>query len=53
MLNEYDTRLAKPNQDLMSVRMRGVGKLAMALMYFLHGRKVSLVISKPANSTSS
>ena len=43
----------KPNQDRMSVRLCGVGKSAIALMYLLHGRTVSLVISKPANSTSS
>ena len=30
-----------------------MGKSEMALMYFLHGRTVSLVISKPANSTQS
>ena len=53
MLNAYDTWFTKPNQDLTSVRLRGVGKLEMAMMYFLHGRTVSLVILKPAISTSS
>ena len=53
ILNAYDTWFTKPNQDLTSVRLCGVGKLEMALMYFLHGHTVSLVISKPANSTSS
>ena len=53
MLNAYDTWFTRPNQDLMSVRLHGVGKSAMALMYFLHGRTVSLVISKLANSISS
>ena len=53
LLNAYDTWLTKPNQDRMSVRLCGVGKSAIALMYLLHGRTVSLVISKPANSTSS
>ena len=53
MLNAYDTWFTKPNQDLTSVRLCGVGKSEMALMYFVHGRTVSLVISKPANSTSS
>ena len=53
MLNAYDTWFTKPNQDLTSVRLCGVGKSEMALMYFLHGRTVSLVISKPANSTLS
>ena len=53
MLNAYDTWFTKPNHDLTSVRFCGVGKSAMALMYFLHGRTVSLVILKPANSTSS
>ena len=52
MLNAYDTWFTKPNQDLTSVRLCGVGKSEMALMYFLHGRTV-LVISKPANSTLS
>ena len=47
------TWFTKPNQDFTSVRLCGVGKSEMALMYFLHGRTVSLVISKPANSTSS
>ena len=51
MLNAYDTWFTNPNQERMSVRLRGVGKSAMALMYFLQGRTVSLVISKPANST--
>ena len=37
----------------MSVRHHGVGKSAMALIYLLHGRTVSLVNSKPANSTMS
>ena len=37
----------------MSVRFCGVGKSAMALMNFLQGRTLSLVILKPANSTSS
>ena len=37
----------------MSVRPSGVGKSAIALMYLLHGRTVSLVILKPENSTSS
>ena len=53
MLNAYDTWFTKPNHDLTSVRFCGVGKSAMALMYFLHGRTMSLVISKPTNSTSS
>ena len=53
MLNAYDTWFTKPNQDITSVRLSGVGKSAMALMYFLHGRTMSLVISKPANSNSS
>ena len=50
ILNAWFT---KPNQDLTSVRLCGVGKSEMALMYFLHGCTLSLVISKPANSTLS
>ena len=46
----YDTWFTKPNHDLTFVRFCGVGKSAMALMYFLHGHTVSLV---PAKSTSS
>ena len=53
MLNAYDTWFTKPNQDLTSVWLCGVGQSAMALMYLLHGRTVSSVISNPANSTSS
>ena len=53
MLKAYDTWFTKPNQDRTSVRLCGMGKSEMALIYFLHGRTVSLVISKPANSTSS
>ena len=53
MLNAYDTWLPNPNQERMSVRLCGVGKSAMALMYLLQGRAVLLVISKPANSTLS
>ena len=53
MLNAYDTWFTKLNQGLTSVRLCGVGKSAMTLMYFLHGRTVSSVISKPANSTLS
>ena len=37
----------------MSVMFVGLGKLRMALRYFLHGRTLSGVISKPANSTVS
>ena len=44
ILNACDTWFTKPNQDLTSVRLCGVG---------LHGRTVSLMISKPVNSTSS
>lgn len=40
-----------PNHDRMSVRLFGVGKSAIARVYFLHGRTLLLVISKPANST--
>jgi len=50
MLNAYDTWLTRPNHDLTSVKLRGVGKSDMALRYFLHGRTVLLVISKPINS---
>ncbi len=35
------------------MRLCGVGKSEMALMYFLHGLTVWLVISKPVKSTSS
>ena len=43
----------RPNHDRTSVREVGVGKSEMALVYFLHGRTVSLVISNPAKSTDS
>ena len=52
MLNAYKTWFTKPNQDLTSVMFCGVGNSKMALMCFLHGLTESLVISKPANSTS-
>ena len=39
--------------DRTSVREVGVGKSVIAFVCFLHGRTVSLVISKPANSTVS
>ena len=36
MLNAYDTWFTKPNQDLTSVRLCGVGKSEMATMAWLH-----------------
>ena len=42
-----------PNQERMSVRLTGVGKLRMALRNFRHGCTLSGVISNPANSTVS
>ena len=51
--NAYDTRLMSPNQECMSVRLAGVGKLWMALRYFLHGHTLSGVISNPENSAVS
>ena len=39
-----------PNQERMPVRLTGVGKLQMALRYFLHERTLSGVISNPMNS---
>ena len=53
ILSAYDTWLTRPNQDLMSLKLCGVGKSYMALRYFLYGLTESFVISKPANSTSS
>ena len=53
MLNAYATWLTRPNHDCTLVREVGVGKSAIAFVYFLHGRTVSLDISKPANSTVS
>ena len=47
------TWLTNPNQALMSVMPVGVGKSEIARRYFLHGRTSVLVISNPANSTSS
>ena len=49
----YDAWLMSPNQERMSIRLAGVGKLRMALRYFLHGRTLSGVISNPANSAVS
>ena len=49
----YDTWLMSPNQERTSVMLAGVGKSRIASRYFLHVRTVSLVISKPANSTVS
>ena len=46
-----DTWLTKPNQDLASVRLVGVGKFWMALSSFVAGATPDEVISKPANST--
>ena len=48
-----DTLLMSPNQERMSVRLAGVGKLRMMLRYFLHRRTLSGVISNPANSAVS
>ena len=42
-----------PNQERMSVRLAGVGKLRMALRNFRHGHTLSGVISNPANSAVS
>ena len=53
ILNAYATWFTRPNHDRTSVREVGVGKSAIAFVYFLHGRTVSLDISKPANSTVS
>ena len=44
MLKAYETWFSNPNQDVTSVRVCGVGKSEMALMYFLHGLTVSVVI---------
>ena len=52
ILNAYETWFTKPNQDLTSVMFCRVGNSEMALIYFLHDLTESLVISKPANSTS-
>ena len=49
----YDTWLMKPNQECMSIRLDGVGKLQMALRYFLHERTLSGVISCPTISAVS
>ena len=46
----YDTWLMNPNQERMSVRLAGVGKLRMASRNFRHGHTLSGVISNPANS---
>ena len=49
----YETWLTRPNQERMSVVLPGVGKLWMASKYFLQGRTLLGVISKPVNSTVS
>ena len=49
----YETWLISPNHERTSVMLAGVGKSRIALRYFLHGRTLLGVISKPANSTVS
>ena len=49
----YEIWLTRPNQERMSVMLAGVGKLRMASRYFLQGRTLLGVISKPVNSTVS
>ena len=49
----YEMWLTRPNQERMSVVLAGVGKLRMASRYFLQGRTLWGVISKPVNSTVS
>ena len=49
----YDTWFMSLNQERTSVMFVGVGKLRIASRYFLHGRTLLEVISKPANSTVS
>ena len=53
MLNAYDTWLTSPNQERISVMLRGTGNSMMALRNRLHGCTLSDVIWKPANSTMS
>ena len=49
----YETWLTRPNQERMSVVLAGVGKWLIASWYFLQGRTLVSVISKPVNSTVS
>ena len=49
----YEIWLTRPNQEWMSVVLAGVGKLRMASRYFLQGRTLWGVISKPVNLTVS
>ena len=49
----YDTWFMSPNKKPTSVMFVGVGKSRFASRYFLHGRTLVRVISKPANSTVS
>ena len=51
--NAYETWLTRPNQERMSVVLAGVGKWRIASRYFLQGRTLVSVISKPVNSTVS
>ena len=53
MEKAYTTWLTWPNQARMSVMPVGVGNSEMALRYFRQGLTSVLVISNPANSTSS
>ena len=49
----YDTWFMSPNQERTLVMFVGVGKSRIASRYFLHGRTLVGVISKPPNSTVS
>ena len=49
----YNTGFMSPNQERTSVMFVSVGKSRIASRYFLHGRTLVEVISKPANSTVS
>ena len=53
MLKAYETWFIRPNHERTSVMFLGVGKSTIAFKYFGHGRTLSGVISKPANSTQS
>ena len=53
LLKAYDTWFTRPNHERISVMLRGVGNSRMACKYLLQGRTVSMVMLKPAKSTSS
>ena len=49
----YKTWLISPNHEWTSMMLAAVGKMWIALKYFLHGRTLLGVISNPANLTGS